>query len=158
MGMQANGKLWLYRGNGKGGWISSVLVGSGWQDFTSIFSLGDFTGDGIPDVLVTDSGGTVWVYPYLKRFTWLCHLWLGAVDGLVWDHARDHGFMIVSKDNDFRQRSFLDGAPPKVIWLRVGNAGTAAIAGLLRREQARIGAFGLDVEGALLVLALDDVA
>jgi 4-hydroxybenzoate polyprenyltransferase len=23
------------------------------------------------------------VYPYLKRFTWGCHLWLGAVDGLA---------------------------------------------------------------------------
>ena len=23
------------------------------------------------------------VYPYLKRFTWTCHLWLGAVDGLA---------------------------------------------------------------------------
>src|SRR5581483_5294797 len=23
------------------------------------------------------------VYPSLKRFTWLCHLWLGAVDGLA---------------------------------------------------------------------------
>ena len=23
------------------------------------------------------------VYPYLKRFTWLCHLWLGVVDGLA---------------------------------------------------------------------------
>ena len=23
------------------------------------------------------------VYPYIKRFTWLCHLWLGAVDGLA---------------------------------------------------------------------------
>jgi 4-hydroxybenzoate polyprenyltransferase len=23
------------------------------------------------------------VYPYLKRFTWLCHMWLGAVDGLA---------------------------------------------------------------------------
>jgi 4-hydroxybenzoate polyprenyltransferase len=23
------------------------------------------------------------VYPYLKRFTWLCHLWLGAIDGLA---------------------------------------------------------------------------
>ena len=23
------------------------------------------------------------VYPYLKRFTWLCHIWLGAVDGLA---------------------------------------------------------------------------
>jgi 4-hydroxybenzoate polyprenyltransferase len=23
------------------------------------------------------------VYPYLKRVTWLCHLWLGAIDGLA---------------------------------------------------------------------------
>jgi 4-hydroxybenzoate polyprenyltransferase len=23
------------------------------------------------------------VYPYLKRYTWLCHVWLGAVDGLA---------------------------------------------------------------------------
>jgi 4-hydroxybenzoate polyprenyltransferase len=23
------------------------------------------------------------IYPYLKRLTWLCHLWLGAVDGLA---------------------------------------------------------------------------
>jgi len=23
------------------------------------------------------------LYPYLKRFTWFCHLWLGAVDGLA---------------------------------------------------------------------------
>jgi 4-hydroxybenzoate polyprenyltransferase len=23
------------------------------------------------------------IYPYLKRFTWLCHFWLGAVDGLA---------------------------------------------------------------------------
>jgi 4-hydroxybenzoate polyprenyltransferase len=23
------------------------------------------------------------VYPYLKRYTWLCHLWLGAIDGLA---------------------------------------------------------------------------
>jgi 4-hydroxybenzoate polyprenyltransferase len=23
------------------------------------------------------------VYPYLKRYTWLCHLWLGAADGLA---------------------------------------------------------------------------
>jgi 4-hydroxybenzoate polyprenyltransferase len=23
------------------------------------------------------------IYPYLKRWTWLCHLWLGAVDGLA---------------------------------------------------------------------------
>jgi 4-hydroxybenzoate polyprenyltransferase len=33
------------------------------------------------------------IYPYLKRFTWLCHFWLGAVDGLApvggWVAVRD---------------------------------------------------------------------
>jgi 4-hydroxybenzoate polyprenyltransferase len=34
------------------------------------------------------------VYPYLKRVTWLCHLWLGAVDGLApvgaWAAVKGH--------------------------------------------------------------------
>jgi predicted nuclease of predicted toxin-antitoxin system len=79
---------------------------------------------------------------------------LGADDGAVWTYARSHDFAIVSKDNDFRQRSFLEGAPPKIIWLRVGNAGTAALAVLLRREQVRILGFETEVESSLLVLAL----
>jgi predicted nuclease of predicted toxin-antitoxin system len=64
--------------------------------------------------------------------------------------------MIVSKDNDFRQRSFLDGAPPKLIWLSVGNAGTETIADLLREKRTRIEAFDADADLALLVLLLDD--
>ncbi len=48
---------------------------------------------------------------------------LGADDQQVWGHARVHGFAIVSKDTDFRERSFVEGHPPKVIWLDVGNAG-----------------------------------
>jgi predicted nuclease of predicted toxin-antitoxin system len=83
---------------------------------------------------------------------------LGADDGRVWNHARDQGFVIVSKDNDFRQRSFLYGAPPKIIWLRAGNAGTAAIDALLRREQPRIVAFERNTDESLLVLSLDDGA
>ena len=79
---------------------------------------------------------------------------LGADDGAVWTHARRDHFTIVSKDNDFRQRSFLEGAPPKVIWLSVENAGTVAIAGLLRREHAGILAFEADPESSLLVLVL----
>ncbi|MGH8729532.1 MAG: DUF5615 family PIN-like protein [Burkholderiales bacterium] len=51
----------------------------------------------------------------------------GQPDTAVWQHARQYGFAIVSKDDDFRQLSFLHGAPPKVIWLSVGNAGTNAI-------------------------------
>jgi predicted nuclease of predicted toxin-antitoxin system len=52
----------------------------------------------------------------------------GASDRMIWEHARDDVFAIVSKDDDFRQRSLLEGAPPRVVWLQVGNAGTAPIA------------------------------
>jgi len=43
----------------------------------------------------------------------------GATDAALWEYAKDHGFAIVSKDNDFRQRAFVYGAPPKVIWLSI---------------------------------------
>jgi predicted nuclease of predicted toxin-antitoxin system len=79
---------------------------------------------------------------------------LGADDGRVWDHARDQGFVIVSKDNDFRQRSFLWGAPPKIIWLSVGNAGTLAVAALLRAEGPKIHSFEAEAEATLLILFL----
>ena len=60
-----------------------------------------------------------------------------------------------SKDDDFRQFSFLYGAPPKVIWLVVGNAGTAAIGKLLLSKQPAIEAFVHDPEEAFLILRLD---
>lgn len=78
----------------------------------------------------------------------------GADDEQVWIYARDHGCCIASKDNDFRQRSFLRGPPPKVVWLAVGNAGTAEIAELLRRERPRMLSFESDDEASLLVLPL----
>ena len=78
----------------------------------------------------------------------------GAEDVRIWEYAREHRLAIVSKDNDFRQRSFLEGAPPKVVWLDVGNAGTTAIAELLQREQAWVLAFEADAESTLLVLSL----
>jgi predicted nuclease of predicted toxin-antitoxin system len=46
-----------------------------------------------------------------------------AEDHQVWEYARAHAFAIVSKDTDFRERSFVEGFPPKIIWLDVGNAG-----------------------------------
>jgi predicted nuclease of predicted toxin-antitoxin system len=76
----------------------------------------------------------------------------GAADSVVWEHARDHGFVIVSKDDDFRQRSFLEGGPPKVVWLQVGNAGTSAVAELLREQAARLRAFHEEDESSLLIL------
>ena len=41
-----------------------------------------------------------------------------APDSEVWRFAQANGFVVVTKDSDFIQRSFLLGAPPKVIWGR----------------------------------------
>jgi predicted nuclease of predicted toxin-antitoxin system len=45
-----------------------------------------------------------------------------ATDLEIWQFAREHNYAIVSKDSDFNDLSILLGAPPKVIWLRIGNA------------------------------------
>ena len=78
----------------------------------------------------------------------------GADDRQIWDYAREHGFAIVSKDTDFRERSYVDGAPPKVVWLDVGNAGTEAIEGLLRHERERVERFAASEEASFLILSL----
>jgi predicted nuclease of predicted toxin-antitoxin system len=76
----------------------------------------------------------------------------GASDARIWDYAQDQEFTIVSKDDDFRQRSFLDGAPPKVVWLQVGNAGTTIVVNLLLNEAAKLRAFESEDESSLLIV------
>jgi predicted nuclease of predicted toxin-antitoxin system/uncharacterized protein (DUF433 family) len=75
-----------------------------------------------------------------------------ATDIVVWQYAMKQGIAIVTKDADFHQRSFLFGHPPKVIWVRVGNASTAKIEALLRRRAHDVGTFGSDPESAFLIL------
>lgn len=77
-----------------------------------------------------------------------------ARDSEIWDYANRNGFIIVSKDNDFRQRAFLEGAPPKVIWLSVGNAGTESVEELLRSHLTVIQQFANSPEDGLLVLRI----
>lgn len=83
---------------------------------------------------------------------------LGATDRAIWERARLDVYAIVSKDNDFRQLSFLYGAPPKVIWLAVGNADTEAILHFLRSQRTAIQNFETDTEASLLILMLAENA
>ena len=76
----------------------------------------------------------------------------GAEDSVIWSHAEQHDFTIVSKDSDFHQRSFVLGAPPKFVFLRVGNCPTSGITGLLRSEGVLISAFINDPSTSILVL------
>jgi predicted nuclease of predicted toxin-antitoxin system len=70
----------------------------------------------------------------------------------IWERAIVAGYSIVSKDNDFRQRAFILGPPPKVIWLAVGNAGTEEILDLLRAKVEEVNRFGGSAGESLLVL------
>ena len=53
-------------------------------------------------------------------------------DSVIWEYAKTNGFVIVSKDSDFHQRSLLYGHPPKFIYLRIGNCPTSNIIQILR--------------------------
>lgn len=73
----------------------------------------------------------------------------------IWRFAGMHGYAVVSKDTDFRERSFAEGHPPKVVWLAVGNLGTAKVVDLLRHEREVIAEFLSARDEALLVISLD---
>ncbi len=53
-------------------------------------------------------------------------------DTEIWEFAKINDFCIVTQDADFAERSRLYGSPPKVIWLRCGNAPTREVEDLLR--------------------------
>ena len=58
----------------------------------------------------------------------------------------------MSKDADFHHLSFLFGAPPKVVWLRIGNASTREVADVLKTYRSSIQAFSADPDAALLIV------
>ena len=77
---------------------------------------------------------------------------LGAADGAVWAHAAAGGYVLVTKDEDFQRLSVVQGPPPKVVWIRLGNCATADVARLLRLRAADVARFVADVDAAFLAL------
>jgi predicted nuclease of predicted toxin-antitoxin system len=74
-------------------------------------------------------------------------------DAVIWEYAKTNGFVIVSKDSDFHQRSLLYGHPPKFIYLRIGNCPTSKITQILRDNLNTIVQFESSETESLLVLA-----
>ena len=77
-----------------------------------------------------------------------------ASDTEIWAYATAHERIIVSKDADFAERSLLRGAPPKIIWLRLGNASVADTATVLDQGRVAVHRCARDREASLLVLPL----
>lgn len=76
----------------------------------------------------------------------------GQSDERIWSFAAKNGFIIATKDDDFRSLSLLLGAPPKVIWLVVGNTCTAEILRILLTSATAIDTFIAEPTTALLTL------
>jgi predicted nuclease of predicted toxin-antitoxin system len=77
---------------------------------------------------------------------------IGVPDERVWQLAIEHACLLVSKDEDFHRLSVLRGAPPKVVWLRLGNCRTEAAAELLTRQAAALQLFAEQEEATFLAL------
>jgi len=74
-------------------------------------------------------------------------------DADVWLYAVRNDLVIVTKDSDFRQRSFLHGYPPKDIWIGLGNCSTKMVEDLLHRRIAEVNDFVADRVKSFLILS-----
>ena len=76
----------------------------------------------------------------------------GEPDPVVWEYAKAHGYILVSKDSDFHERSLLHGHPPKVVWIRRGNCSVRHIELILRNKVTEIERLNADDELTYLIL------
>jgi predicted nuclease of predicted toxin-antitoxin system len=73
-------------------------------------------------------------------------------DGIVWEYAKSHGFVVATKDKDYRDLSRTLGPPPKVILMTSGNGPTSDVEALLRERFADVVALFQDDGRGLLEL------
>ncbi len=78
---------------------------------------------------------------------------MNTEDVIIWEYAKVNGFVIVSKDSDFHQRSLLYGHPPKFVYLRIGNSPTSKITQILSDNFDTIIQFEEREAESILVLA-----
>ncbi len=75
-----------------------------------------------------------------------------ADDRLIWEMAGKDGFTILTKDDDFHHLSFVLGAPPKVVGLRLGNCTTNQVREVLEQNLDELRRFDEDSASAFLSL------
>lgn len=67
--------------------------------------------------------------------------WLGletTSDSEIWQHAKNNGFVIVSRDSDFQEHSLVTGHPPQVVWLKIPNRSKTVVLNTLLDHHTEI--------------------
>ena len=73
-----------------------------------------------------------------------------VTDSVVWQHAKENGFVIVTLDKDFSDLALQRGVPPKIIWMRCGNSTVVEVERLLRINLPEIQRFEADSTAEVL--------
>jgi predicted nuclease of predicted toxin-antitoxin system len=64
-----------------------------------------------------------------------------TTDRRIWDFAKKNNYCIVTFDSDFYDLSLVQGSPPKIIWLRMGNTSTKSLEKIIRENEILIKEF-----------------
>ncbi|MFB7354950.1 FG-GAP repeat domain-containing protein [Streptomyces gardneri] len=59
-----SGVLWLYQGNGHGGFSTRVKIGAGWGAYSQLIGAGDVDNDGRPDLIAYGTSGEYGAHVY----------------------------------------------------------------------------------------------
>ena len=62
-------------------------------------------------------------------------------DRRIWEYAKKESYAIVTLDSDFYDLNLILGTPPKIIWLRIGNATSEDIIQSFRQNSELIKEF-----------------
>jgi len=73
-------------------------------------------------------------------------------DATNWERAKKGAFILLTQDDDFVELCTLNGAPPKVIHLALGNRTTREWMEILDTNKEQIRIFVSDKEATLLVI------
>lgn len=75
-----------------------------------------------------------------------------ADDRTVWEFARQHDYIIATKDVDFGEWLLVYGFPPKILWIRRGNCSTDDVERLLRENLEAVETMAEDPDIGILTL------
>lgn len=81
LALDAAGRLVVYAGNGRGSWLGSSVLASGFAAGTRVFGAGDLNNDGLPEVVTIDPVGVMSVHAGDRRGG----LGAGVALGSGWD-------------------------------------------------------------------------
>src|SRR5258708_38075882 len=62
LAVSRSGIMWMFKGNGHGGFTRPARVSGGWARYNAIIGIGDLNHDGRNDFVARDTHGRLWVF------------------------------------------------------------------------------------------------